>query len=518
MNAGLSCRRPQKPQKSERRLFQISLWLKLAVFFALFVGAAGANNSFKSYDVRGDCPNPCPWTAKGSFSVAVPDDGTCRRQGIPEPIRQCWPGCTGISGCKASVEGFRGSVPRERTYESLAGRTNCRGAGTYNWATYVEELWKVGSGYISKFEDVNEAGKECVGQSPMESYHKCWHGLPYPQNPRVTSRWLGQRGITNRPAEEVVSDIFACYLYGQRGAARCWKEAAYICWYGYGGRGTSNIQKTCPRICRLVCLGCRSKRPRCGVLHSRGTAKQHNGPRPPGDTDVFTSVRGTQGGRSTFITSSFSKQFESSTACLDPGSFVWRGCSTEFAQGISIMCGRSKSEDCGFSAKESCFIVRFSVDATASCFSLDATSCCFSTDASTCLSTTTSTRSFSAGVDSISCCTGQASFGGTSVWVIRVGYGAESSSSKVPSATDASWECVQFHSSAGFYAILAGCLFGRAYSYDSSTYPCWWICGHCSSYHTGRHCGAVGRFISLIAKKVLLLQGLRMLHLLLCLE
>ena len=110
MNAGLSCRRSQKPQKSERRLFQISLWLKLAVFFALFVGAAGANNSFKSYDVQGDCPNPCSWTAKGSFSVAVPDDGTCRRQGIPEPIRQCWPGCTGISGCKASVEGFRGSV------------------------------------------------------------------------------------------------------------------------------------------------------------------------------------------------------------------------------------------------------------------------------------------------------------------------------------------------------------------------------------------------------------------------
>ena len=157
---------------------------------------------------------------------------------------------TGISGCKASVEGFRGSVPRERTYESLAGRTNCRGAGTYNWATYVEELWKVGSGYISKFGDVNEAGKECVGQSPMESYHKCWHGLPYPQKCRVTSRWLGQRGITNRPAEEVVSDIFACYLYGQRGAARCWKEAAYICWYGYGGRGTSNIRNPKDNIFR----------------------------------------------------------------------------------------------------------------------------------------------------------------------------------------------------------------------------------------------------------------------------
>ena len=130
-----------------------------------------------------------------------------------------------------------------------------------------------------------------------------------------------------------------------------------------------------------------------------------------------------------------------------------------------------------------------------------------SPDASTCLSTATSTRSFFAGVDSLSCCTGQASFDGASVWVIRVGYGAEASSSKVPSAADASWECVQFaywkwkygpsaqDARGGFYAILAGCLFGRAYSYDSSTYPCWWICGHCSSYHSGRDCGAVGRFI-----------------------
>ena len=167
-NAGLSCKRvwwnfrPRKPQKSEKRLFQISLWLKLAVFFALFVGAGGANNSPKSYDVRGDGPDPCSWTAKEP--AAVPNDGTCRRQGIPEPIRQCWPGCSGISGCKASVEGFRGSVPRERTYESMAGWTDCRGAGTYNWATYFEEPWKVGPGYISKFGDVNETGKECVGQ------------------------------------------------------------------------------------------------------------------------------------------------------------------------------------------------------------------------------------------------------------------------------------------------------------------------------------------------------------------
>ena len=110
-NAGLSCRRvswnfrPCKPQKSERRLFQISLWLKLAVFRPI-CGAAGANNSPKPYDVRRDCSDPCSWTAKGSFSAAVSDDGTCRRQGIPGPVRECWPGCPGISGCKAFVEGF----------------------------------------------------------------------------------------------------------------------------------------------------------------------------------------------------------------------------------------------------------------------------------------------------------------------------------------------------------------------------------------------------------------------------
>ena len=45
MNAGLSCRRvwnlrPRKPKKSERRLSQISLWLKLAVFFALTMARA----------------------------------------------------------------------------------------------------------------------------------------------------------------------------------------------------------------------------------------------------------------------------------------------------------------------------------------------------------------------------------------------------------------------------------------------------------------------------------------------
>ena len=238
----------------------------------------------------------------------------------------------------------------------------------------------MGPGYVSKFGDVNETGKECVGQPPMESYHKCWRGLPYPQNPRITSRWLGQRNI-------VVSDLFACYLHGRRGAARCWKETAYICWNGYGGRGTSSLRETCARICRFVRVGFGSKRPRCGVLHSRGTAKQHNGPRPPSDTNVFTSSRATQGGRSTFITPSFSQRFESTTACLNPGSFVWRGCSTEFTQGLSNMFDRSKSEDCSFSEKESCFLVRFSVDATACCFSLDATACCFSTDASACLST-----------------------------------------------------------------------------------------------------------------------------------
>ena len=45
------------------------------------------------------------------------------------------------------------------------------------------------------------------------------------------------------------------------------------------------------------------------------------------------------------------------------------------------LCGRSKSEDCRFSAKESCFLVRFSIDATAWCFSLDATAASFSLDA-----------------------------------------------------------------------------------------------------------------------------------------
>ena len=157
-------------------------------------------------------------------------------------------------------------------------------------------------------------------------------------------------------------------------------------------------------------MGFGSKRPRCGVLHSRGTAKQHNGPRPPSDTNVFTSLRGSQGGRNTFITPSFSKQFESTTACLDPGSFVWRGCPTEFTQGLSNMFDRSKSEDCSFLEKESCFLVRFSLDATACCFSTDLSfHCSFSTF-----------------------------FGDASVWGIRVGYGAEASSSKVPSATDAS--------------------------------------------------------------------------------
>ena len=115
-------------------------------------------------------------------------------------------------------------------------------------------------------------------------------------------------------ANEVVSDIFACYLNGQRGAARCWKETTYICWNGYGRRGTSSLPETCARIYRFVRLGFRSKRPRRGVLYLRGTAKQHGGPRAPSDTNVFTSVRGTEGGRNTFITLPFSKRFKSTTA------------------------------------------------------------------------------------------------------------------------------------------------------------------------------------------------------------
>ena len=48
-------------------------------------------------------------------------------------------------------------------------------------------------------------------------------------------------------------------------------------------------------------------------------------------------------------------------------------------------------------------------------------------------------------------------------------------------------------------------VFGRASSYDSSTYPGWWIWGQCSSCHTGRDCGAVGRFIS--SNEIVLLKG-----------
>ena len=82
-NADLSCRRvwwnfkPRKPQKSKRRLFQILLWLKLAVFFALFVDAAGANNSPKSYDVR------TAWILAHAMLAWMPCDlrmqGLCRR-------------------------------------------------------------------------------------------------------------------------------------------------------------------------------------------------------------------------------------------------------------------------------------------------------------------------------------------------------------------------------------------------------------------------------------------------------
>ena len=92
----------------------------------------------------------------------------------------------GSPGCKASVEGFRGSVPRERAYEPMAGWTDCRGAGIYNWATYFEEPWKVGPGYISNLEMSMRLERSVWANHLWESYHKCWHGLPYPQNPRST--------------------------------------------------------------------------------------------------------------------------------------------------------------------------------------------------------------------------------------------------------------------------------------------------------------------------------------------
>ena len=109
-------------------------------YFALFVGV-GANNSFKSYDVRRDGSDSFSWTATtGSLAAAVPDDGTCRRQRISGPI---------LGDALKSPD-----VRLCREFSKV--RTEA-----YNCATYFEEPWEVGFGYIAKYPDVNETGEEC---------------------------------------------------------------------------------------------------------------------------------------------------------------------------------------------------------------------------------------------------------------------------------------------------------------------------------------------------------------------
>ena len=87
LNADLSCRR-------------------LAVFSLCFVGATGASNSFKSFNVQEDCQIPLSRVFEGPF----------QENGLMNPWQV---------GPIAEAE-------------------------TYNWATHVEKLWKVASGDISQ--------------------------------------------------------------------------------------------------------------------------------------------------------------------------------------------------------------------------------------------------------------------------------------------------------------------------------------------------------------------------------
>ena len=124
--------------------------------------------------------------------------------------------------------------------------------------------------------------------SPTESHHKCWHDRFYPQKPRIPQDGLG------------VSDIFACYEEQQDVGKRRRVSAGMI---------TEDVQ------CRV-------------------TAKQHNGgPRTPSNTNLFCECarnsRWTKHGYYVF--------FESLTACLDSGSFVWRECSAEFTRPINYV-------------------------------------------------------------------------------------------------------------------------------------------------------------------------------------
>ena len=129
----------------------------------------------------------------GRQQVPLPDDGTRRRQGIPGPIRQCWPRCTGISGRKASVEGFLEGTFQENGFFGIwdHGRLG-RGIGAYNWTTYFEESWE----WVPVRSQMSMRLERSVWANHLwKLYHKCRRGLPYLQKPTMTSRWLEQSKV-----------------------------------------------------------------------------------------------------------------------------------------------------------------------------------------------------------------------------------------------------------------------------------------------------------------------------------
>ena len=172
------------------------------------------------------------------------------------------------------------------------------------------------------------------------------------------------------------------------------------------------------------------------------------------------------------------------------------------------MYSRRKSEDCGFSAKE-CFLVRFSVDASAWCFSfdatascsLDATSCCFSTDAPPVFPPALSPHIFTplAVAQAKHPLVAPAS-GGT-----RVGEGTEASNSKVPAPLTFPGSACNLLIGSGAMvpapktrveAFMPSSLAASSEGPKPTTPPHILArgCVDNAAPHIGRDCGAVGRF------------------------
>ena len=130
MSASLSCRRiwnwrHWKLKKSERMSFQISLWLKIAVFFALFVGVAGANNSYNSYAVRscdGGCSIVVSGMTKGTDAHTMSDHRTSRCARIFSTLRGSRLRASRLVRKQAIIPTQRSTVPGERTDESVERR------------------------------------------------------------------------------------------------------------------------------------------------------------------------------------------------------------------------------------------------------------------------------------------------------------------------------------------------------------------------------------------------------------